>query len=565
LAQRTGYEVKIGDLRLAPPLHVVASAIVVSKSGEILLQGERVVVGLTPLDLFLKRIYHLTLERPVIKIKLENLVKPQEQLLPNLSIRTLKITDGALVLETGAAERLAIRSINFSARNLNLEGDIGVVIGAYIPWTDGDANVNIHGRGQVGEAHIQIQQRSAKTRTEVLQRKDQALGNLECHFELKKSADEGYEIAASGRLQEFKVGTEKITGEFTSNLDLDTKLTAINLFFRSRLSQLPSRIGGIQLPLLAGPITATVRGDYSVEKKVFTVHETEIVSPFASAEGKGEIAFSGKQATLNTALRVHEIHLDVLDLFLPKPVRRLGLSGMAAADVHLSGPFNSLAIKGVAQSQEAKIQGKKFQLSHLSVTAPFEFANSSFQAKGARIKAKGITWGPKGELQLQAGEMSFAGDMEKNLHGPFRSEGQFQIVQGHFSTPDGSKVGEHLTINGNFDLAKGAEQNRIPFKGKVEIAGLELLWGKFFGDFREERPVIEIGGAYIWDKDEVKLERMNLILRSVGAKELRGAIQRFSDEPTLNLDVTGHNLSPGGLYYFFIRDTFKKRYPVLGA
>jgi hypothetical protein len=565
MERKTGYEIRISDLKLSPPLRFTVTSPMVLKSGGVIFQGEKIIVNLRPLTILSKRVHELTLERPVFRINLSDLLKPLEKTAMDFSIRALNIKDGTFVLEREGSEDLAIRSINLSARNLNLRGDSGVVIDAYIPWMDGDANVNIQRRGQVGEAEIQIRQRPAKSRTEVPQRKDQAPGNLECHFKLKERADEGYEIAASGRVQEFKVRTEKITGEFTSNLDLDAKATAIGLFFQSRLAQLPAKIGWMELPLPEGPVTVTIGGGYLVGRKVFTVQETKIVSPFASAEGKGEIALSEKQAILNATLRVHDISLNTFNPFFPKPLKRFGLSGMAAVDVHLSGPFNSLAIKGVVQSHEAKIQGDRLSLSRLSVRAPFEFVNSSFRAKGTRIEAKRITWGRKGELQFDAGEMSFVGDIEKKSDAPFKFGGQFQMSQGRFSTPDGSKVGEQLTLSGDFALADGTEESRIPFKGKVEIAGLELLWGKFFGDFKAERPVIEIDGVYMSDNDEVKMELMNLTLRSVGRIELKGAIRRLSNEPTFNLDVTASDLSPGGFYNFFIRDTFKKSYPLLGG
>ncbi len=70
LAQRTGFEIKIGSLKLGPPIRLVASAVLVSNPTGVIFHGDRVILTLTPLDLFAKRIHRLTLERPVLRIDL---------------------------------------------------------------------------------------------------------------------------------------------------------------------------------------------------------------------------------------------------------------------------------------------------------------------------------------------------------------------------------------------------------------------------------------------------------------------------------------------------------------
>lgn len=558
-----GYEVNIGDLRLEPPLQMVASAIVVLKSGKVLFRGDKVILTVTPLDIFYKRIHRLSLERPIVRVSLKDLVKPSGKFSPNLSIRTLNIQDGEFVLETDDGESFMVRSIRLSAKNLNLGGKTGVVMNAYLPWLDGDADIQIQGPSEVREAEIHIRQRSPGPLSGLLQKKDQAAGVLKAHLKLKEEGDKNYEMAASGSFHEFKVGTEKITGDFKSQFGLDRELKGVGVFAQLSVRQFPSKIGRLELSLPAGPTTATISGRYSIPEKVLTMQRIKMVAPFGSAEGKGNIILAGEPATLNTTLQLRDISLNVLKQLLPKSISSLGFSGMASADLQLSGPFDSLAVKGVAHSQEAKIQGEKFNFSRLSIRAPFELAKSTIQAKGMRIEGKGLTLGRKGEVRFEAGEMSFDGDMGKSPNGPLQTEGKFQIAQGRFSTPDGSKVGEQLAARGNFGLANGLQDNRISFKGKAEIAGLELLWGKFFGDFKEQRPIIEIEGDYLSDKEEVRLGQTNIIFRSMGNVELKGVIKGLGREAAWNLDIQTQDLRPSAFYDFFIRDTFKRSYPIL--
>lgn len=559
-----GYEVRIGSLRLSPPLQIVASTIVVSKAGEALFQGNRVILVLTPLDLVFRRIHRLSVEKPMVRVNLKDLFKPSERFSPDFSIRTLNIEDGEFVLATGDGESFTVRSIRLSANNLNLGGKAGVLMNAYLPWLDGDADIQIRGPSEVREAEIYIRQRSPGLLAGLLQKKDQAAGALKVNLKLKEKGDKSYEMDASGNFHEFKVGSEKITGDFKSRLDLDAELKGVGVFAQLSARQFPSKIGRLELSLPAGPATATIVGRYSIPEKVLTMQGIKMAAPFGSAEGKGNIILAADPATLNTTLQLHDVSLNVLKQLLPESISSLGFSGMASADLHLSGPFNSLAVKGVAHSQEAKIQGEKFTLSSFSIRVPFELANSSIQAKGMRIEGKGLILDRKGEVQFEAREMSFDGAMGKSPNGPFKTEGQFQIVQGRFSTPDGSKVGEQLAARGNFSLASGLQDNRIPFKGKVEIAGLELLWGKFFGDFKEQRPIIEIEGDYLPEKDEVRLGQTNIISRSMGNAQLKGVIKGLGQEAALNLDIQTQDLRPSAFYDFFIRDAFKTAYPILG-
>ncbi len=563
LGQRTGYEIKFDDLRLGPPFRIITSALIVSRSGQVLFQGHRVTLSVTPLDIFLKRVYRLSLEKPVVRVKLKDLFRPTEKSF-NISIRLLNIEDGEFVLETGDGESLPLRSIYLRAENLNLGRETGVVMKAYLPWLEGDASLHLRGPSDLREAEIHIRQSSPRGLTGLFRQDDKAAGVLKAHLNLKEEGDKSYKLAASGDLHEFKLGTEKITGNFKSRLDLDAELKGVGVSFQLSLPQFPSKIGRMDLSVPTGPTTVTLAGRYLVPEKVLAIQGIKMVAPFGSAAGKGEVVLVGKPATRNMTLRVHSIPLNLLKPLLPKAVSSLGFSGTASADLHLSGPLNSLVIKGVAQSQEAKIQGEKFNFSRLSIKAPFEFAKSSLHAKGMRIEGKGLTFGRKGEVQFEAGEMNLDGDIGKNQNEPMKAEAQFQIVQGRFSTPDGSKVGEQLAARGNVSFANGLQDNRIPFKGKVEITGLELLWGTFFGDFKEQRPVIEAEGDYLADRDEVRVGQANIMLRSLGNVELKGVIQGLAQQTGFNLDVWTQDFRPAGFYDFFIRDAFKRTYPILG-
>src|SRR5437870_5890359 len=101
LSARSGYEVRMDEFRLTPWLSVAVSGVFVSKNGEVLFQGKRIVGFFSPLDLYTGRIRRLSFEKPVLHLSLQDLFSPSGKTSLNLSIGTLNIDDGQFVLETG--------------------------------------------------------------------------------------------------------------------------------------------------------------------------------------------------------------------------------------------------------------------------------------------------------------------------------------------------------------------------------------------------------------------------------------------------------------------------------
>ena len=120
LNKRTGYEVRIDDLRLSPWLSLDASGVIVAKNGAVLLQGKRIVCFLSPFDLSYGRISRLSLESPRLHLSLQDIFSSSDKSSPNLTIGTLNIDDGGIVLETGHGEPVALRSIFVNAQNVSL-------------------------------------------------------------------------------------------------------------------------------------------------------------------------------------------------------------------------------------------------------------------------------------------------------------------------------------------------------------------------------------------------------------------------------------------------------------
>ncbi len=91
----------------------------------------------------------------------------------------------------------------------------------------------------------------------------------------------------------------------------------------------------------------------------------------------------------------------------------------------------------------------------------------------------------------------------------------------------------------------------------------EILWGKFFGDLKAQKPVLQLDSDYFRGEDRLICRRCHLTLVKVGSVDVAGSIEQVTQTPALRLQVRSTNFSPGGFFEFFLLETFKRQYPVL--
>ncbi|HET8564638.1 MAG TPA: hypothetical protein VFM35_12260, partial [Candidatus Binatia bacterium] len=145
LNEQTGYQVRIGELRLGLPFSLTASAVSVSGPSGLLFQGDRLIVTVSPMDLFSRSIHRLQLEKPSFHLDLHDLLDSGSKHQMNLAIRHLNIKEGTLVLKTAEGSNLDFRSITMSAENLNLGETTGVRLHADLPWLNGQGEFLVEG------------------------------------------------------------------------------------------------------------------------------------------------------------------------------------------------------------------------------------------------------------------------------------------------------------------------------------------------------------------------------------------------------------------------------------
>ncbi len=562
LNQRTGYEVRIDDLRLSPWLSLAASGVFVSKDGAVLFQGKRIVCFLLPLDFFYGRIHRLSFEKPQLHLALQDIFSSSDKSSPNLTIGTLNIDDGEFVLETGHGEPMALRAISVNAQNVSLGGEIGLQLRTYVPALDGTVALSLSGGAEEKQAKIAIEQAKEKSPVRLLPKLGAEKTVLEAGFQIKKKENDLYEVKGSGSADELLVGPERIKGQFESQFELDAKLKRLLFSLDLKMPRFPAKLLPTEIPLNPGPLSVTLTGDYAAAQNILTLRKIGAASGIGALEGAGALTLGEKPARLTAALRLREVALDSLKPLMPEPLRAFTYTGKLAADFNLSGPYDDPMVAGLAWSDGAKVAGEKISLAQLSSKIPFQWARSSLQVKAGRFQVKDLVVGRKGETQFKVQEASLVGDMTKEPQSPLQVVADFQILAGRFSTPDESKIGEQLNVKGHV-ICRDCNGDAL-FKGEAQIESLELLWDKFFGDFKDQKPSFTIEGGYRKGADELQFDRVQILLNSIGRLDLKGWVRNFMAEPSFNLEIRTDDLRPAGFYDFFIRDTFKANYPILG-
>ncbi|HSF57176.1 MAG TPA: hypothetical protein VLD83_03835, partial [Candidatus Binatia bacterium] len=151
---------------------------------------------------------------------------------------------------------------------------------------------------------------------------------------------------------------------------------------------------------------------------------------------------------------------------------------------------------------------------------------------------------------------------ESKPNEPLKTSARFRLARGRYTTPDGSKMGENFALAGRFEAIAG-EKRLVTVTGSLDFEQGEILWGKFFGDLKSQKPSVDFDGDYLAANDELQLRRLNFSLATMGKVGFKGSVQQISQRPTLRAQMTANDVQPSGVFEFFIRETLHRSYPIL--
>ena len=561
VTRRTGHQISLSDLRLASPFSFAASAVEVSNEFGTFLRGERITVTFGLVDLFSRSIYRIKLQRPVFHVDLQKLFDSSAGTSIDIAIRHLNIEDGTLVVKTIEGQSLEFRAVNLNAQNVNMGQASGIMLQTDLPWLTASAEISIHSEKEEQEAEIKVRQAPTRDFTRLLSKKTPPRDALNIKIKMRKADGEALAVSASGQVNGLAIGAETMNGRFESRADIDPGFKNAAVSAKIEATELPSQIGSVKLPAISGGAIGNLEGTYSFPEKTMTFKALHFTSASGTADGKGVVVFSPQPTFTNTRVKLSNVPVTTIQPFLPQSIRAWTIRGIADADLEIEGPWDAIAIKGVARTNGSDLKNDALSLQQLNLTAPFAWAHSTLRAENVRIQGKTLVL-TASNLKLAAEELEFDGALELKPNEPMKTTGKLRLLRGRYASSDGSKMGENFALAGHLNITNG-EKNVFSLSGNLNVEEGEILWGKFFGDFKSQKPSIGFDGDYFAGQDELQLRRLDLSLATVGKVGLVGTVQQISQRPIARIQVTGEDLQPANVFDFFIRETLSRSYPIL--
>ena len=560
VSQRSGYQVRLTSLGFRPPLTIVAEAVEVTKSREFQFKTSRLKIILNPFDLLSQTLHRLEFDQPVLQLDIDEIMKAPTQGTMEFALRYLIVRDGTVVIKRGAETVFELPSITLNAENLNLGGQSGITLNADVPQLSGSAALSITGQPRDFDAVAILRPKLSRGLFGAQKSTSELM-----HLRLKLRAPEQQPVSAviESKFHALEFAGNKFTGSFDAQVSTDSKLTMATFTGKATIADFTDAIRSIPIKLSNGALAVNLAGSYGVSQQLLTLKSVQLSAPFGTGAGDGQVIL-GSEPTISAAkLVLRDVPLAMLKANLPAPLSQWSYQGLGQLKLEAQGPWGNLTANGVVQCDSMQVRGDEIAVANLSVTAPFEWSKPALRFTETKLRAAKLTYAPKERWQATAEKLHLDGSLDYRANQPLKISGRIDSAGVKFSSPDSSKGGENFSLNGPFELTTNGEKQTISIAGKFTTVSGELLWGKFFGDLKNQKPVLDLDADYVRASDRLDCRRCNLSLANVGLVEIAGAVERVTEAPLLRIQAKTTNFSPGGFFEFFLRETFNRQYPVL--
>ena len=364
------------------------------------------------------------------------------------------------------------------------------------------------------------------------------------------------------QFNQLKLGLKELSGQLKASAALDKTFAAGSFTSQLDLNGFPNSISPVALQLRDAPAAANANGQFSVTNKSITIKSLTLSSHLGNAEAAGNLAFTPIGSINDGHIVARNLDWESVKKFMPAPFNQWNYQGQGELEMKLHGPWRALEIDGNARSDAAQVRAANFALASFSLRAPFRWANGQLAIQNARVDGKKFSFAGSDQLK-SAVEQAEIGAISYDPKKPGLITAQIKLTGGQFAAADSSKVGEGLAVNGSVEVTAHADRNTTAMVASLNLTAGELLWGKFFGDLKTQRPALTIDAEYSRDNDRLQCRRCDLTLATVGQVNLTGSVEQITGTPQLRLQARSDNLSPAGFFEFFLRETFHRQYPLL--
>jgi hypothetical protein len=561
LSIRTGYEIALGDIRFDLPFRITGTDLTIAKSDHVVATVASMAMSLNPLDLLYKKIQRLTIERPVIHLELEEILKAPTQASSPLRVRHLEIRDGGVFFNTAEGKRIEFSSINLRAENLNLGQSSGISLNADLPWLSANAELFLSQQNDQTKLDLVLRQ-APSDRLLPVAGSEAAKEVLRLEAKLTKTPNGEPNLALSGKFADLRIGPKPVTGILDARFVLNADFTQATVAARIELADVRNIVSNVtEAP--NGSAVATLMSSYSVIDKLLSVTALKITSPLGAAHVQGSVSTDSDLVVNHARLSVDNVPWQALKTFLPEPLNQWTYHGTAAAELTLNGSWRSLQVTGAVSSSKLDLQGSNFSLAEIVFHAPIDWNASSLKLKNVSIKGQSLVSGAKDRTQAGADQVQINGSLAYTTEARLVANGRVQIAGGRFASADSTKLGEDLLLSGSVDIVSNTAPQPLRVAGKLSLQRGEMLWGKFFADLGKQRPVLDFDGDYLRGDESIRLRQARLTLASTGSIEVSGTIKQFARAPSLEIQAHSEDLSAADFFNFFVKENFKRQYPII--
>jgi len=560
LSARTEYAIRADKLSLTLPLRLVASGVTAAKDGSQILTVGRVIVTVTPLDIIANTIQQVHLEEPVLQIDLAELLKSKAKSDTNVALRSLRVTNGRAVIKTEDGSQIDIPTINLDAQNINLGAETGIELQANAPQLGGVADVVI--KRQVNQIALTATVNSKPPKGLFRRGRAEAKPILQAEATLHTPTGQDPSVNVDLHFNQYKLGPRELSGQLKASVTLDKNFTTGSFTSQLDLNGFPNSVSPVKLQVTDAPAAATATGRFSLTDKTLVVKSLTLRSHLGIAEASGRLGFSPVASINDGHIIARNLDWENMKKFLPTPFDQLSYQGQGELDLKLRGPWRALEIDGNARSDAAQLRAANFNLPSFSLNAPFRWANGQLAVQNGRVEGKKFSFEGSDKSKSAIAQVEL-GAINYDPKKPGTVSAQVKLTGGQFASGDSSKVGESFAMDGTVEFTAQAEKRATTVTARVNITAGELLWGKFFGDLKGQKPVLLIDAEYSRDSDRLQCRRCDLSLARVGQISLAGSVEQLTQTPRLQLRARSDNLSPAGFFDFFLRETFNRQYPLL--
>ena len=562
LSIRTGCEITFGDINFGLPFKITSAALTIAKSGHVITTAANVAMSVNPLDLVYKTIQQVTIERPVIHLELEEILKAPAQASSPLRIRHLEIRDGAVVLNTADGKRVEFSSINLRARDLNFGQSSGISLNADVPRLNAKAELFLNQQNEDTKVDLVLRETLSERLVPFAGSDKVAKEMLRLEAKLTRTPNGSPSLAVIGKFKDLKIGPKPVTGGLDARVIPNPDFTEATVAARFEIADFANVVTGVSEGR-EGAAVATLMGSYSAIDKLFSVTALKIATPLGAAHVQGSVSTGSDLGVNRGQLSINSVPWQVLKRFLPEPVNQWTYRGMAAAELTVNGSWKTLQVTGAISSNKLDLHGGNFSLADIALHAPIDWTASSLKLKDVSLKGQSLVSGEKDRTKAGAEQVQINGSLAYTPEAPLVVNGRVQINGGRFASADGTKLGENLLLSGSVEVVSNTERHPMRIAGKLSLQRGEMLWGKFFAGLGGQRPVLEFDGDYLRDDDSIRLRQGRLTLASTGAIEVSGTINQLARAPSIEIQAHSDNLSAGGFFTSFIQENFKRQYPFI--